>query len=590
MALSLSPERLRRYRDVAMLVIRHGKDPLKEPEEGILEGEPSGAKPAQGEPGDLRGPGDRSGAPKGPRGGEGENSRQEQAERFARDLEELGPTFIKLGQLLSTRAEFLSPPYLAALSRLQDNVKPFPSEEAEQIVHEELGIRISKAFKEFDREPIAAASLGQVHRAVMRDGRPVAVKVQRPGIRATVLGDLDVLEDIAESLDRHTEAGRRYAFTDMLAQFRKTILLELDYRNEAHNLRTLRENLARYTRIVIPQPIEDFSTTRVLTMEYVRGVKITAFSPLARLEVDGGVLADELFRAYLDQFLVHGFFHADPHPGNVFITEDKRIALIDLGMTARLDPELREQLLRLLLAIGEGRGREAAALSMSLWTPVEDFDKDEYIRQASSLIADYQDATMEKINVGSVMVQLTGLAAANGLRPSSELTMLGKTLMNLDEIGRTLDPTFNPNMVIRDHARDIMKNQVQGNLSPSKLFSSVLDVNEFVRKLPSRLTKVLDTVAGNEFHVRVVDETKLMDNLQKIANRITLGLVLAALIIGASLLMRVPTSFTILGYPGLAILMFLAAAAFGFALVGIILRNDELKHGRGPTSSGRPRD
>ena len=275
MALSLSPERLRRYKDVAMLVIRHGKDPLKPPEEPVAGAEPVPEK--------------------------GEDGQQGQAERFARDLEELGPTFIKLGQLLSTRAEFLSPPYLAALARLQDDVKPFPAKEAEQIIQEELGIRISKAFKEFDREPIAAASLGQVHRAVMRDGRQVAIKIQRPGIRATVLGDLEVLEDIAESLDRHTEAGRRYAFADMLAQFRKTILLELDYRNEAHNLRTMRENLARYTRIVIPQPIDDFTTTRVLTMEYVRGVKVTAFSPLARLEVDGGVLADELFRAYLDQ-------------------------------------------------------------------------------------------------------------------------------------------------------------------------------------------------------------------------------------------------------------------------------------------------
>ncbi len=236
-------------------------------------------------------------------------------EALAHDLEEMGPTFIKLGQLLSTRPEFLPQSYLDALARLQDKVKPFRADAVEEIVSSELGVRLSKGFLEFDLEPIAAASLGQVHKARLRDGRLVAVKVQRPGIRKMIREDLDALEDIASSLDRHTEIGRRAAFLEMLKEFRRTLFAELDYRQEAQNLIRLGKNLERYERLIVPQPVEDYTTSRVLTMDYVRGTKITSFSPLARLEMDGKVLADDLFKAYLDQVLVDGFFHADPHPG-----------------------------------------------------------------------------------------------------------------------------------------------------------------------------------------------------------------------------------------------------------------------------------
>lgn len=550
MAISLAPDKLKRYKDIAVLILRHAnKDMMK-----------NAAKAGMPFDDDHK-DGDGKGDP----------------ERFAKDLESLGPTFIKLGQLLSTRPDFLPPDYIEALTRLQDDVKPFDYSEVEEIVTAELGVRISKAFTEFSSEPMAAASLGQVHRAVLRDGRPVAVKIQRPGIRQTVIGDLDALDEIAGALDDYTEAGRQYAFREMLKQFRQTLLLELDYRQEAQNLIKINNNLKKYDNIVIPYPVEDYTTSRVLTMDYIKGTKVTKLSPLARLEMDGKVLGEDLFKAYLDQVLVDGFFHADPHPGNVFITDDKKVALIDLGMTARVDPESRENLLKLLLYISDGRGLDAARLSIKMGTKLDNFNEDTFIRDVSDFISRYQDATLEQIKVGRVVVELTRIAASDGIRTPPELTMLGKTLLNLDEIGRTLDPEFNPNEVIRQHANEVLRRHLMQKVSPGNIFSSLLELNEFVQKLPSRLNNLLDMVTNNQFEVKVraADELRLVENLQKIANRITLGLILAALVIGAALMMDVQSTFTIWGYPGPAMIMFLIATAFALAIVINIFLTDE---------------
>ena len=226
----------------------------------------------------------------------------------------------------------------------------------------ELGARISKAFAEFDPAPIAAASLGQVHRATLRDGRSVAVKVQRPGIREQIIEDLESFTEIAKLLDAHSEAGRLYQFEKMVDEFRHTILKELDYRQEAQNLHRLRENLSSFDRIVIPAPIEDYTTPCVLTMDFVFGQKVTDLSPVAKIDIDGAALAEELHRAYLKQILIDGFFHADPHPGNVFLTEDGRLALIDLGMVANISARLQEDLLKLLFR-AEHRDRLLAQLA-----------------------------------------------------------------------------------------------------------------------------------------------------------------------------------------------------------------------------------
>ncbi|MGB6064364.1 MAG: AarF/UbiB family protein [Desulfomonilaceae bacterium] len=549
MGISLKAEHLKRYKDVAWLLVKYGRSDLVKHaglEEVLTDHDITAVEVTP------------------------------EAKALAADLERMGPTFVKLGQLLSTRSDLLPLPYLQALSRLQDKVAPFPYEDVEAIVESEIGTSISKAFASFDRVPVAAASLGQVHHASLRDSTPVAVKIQRPGIRKLIVGDLEALAEIAEFLDNHTQLGVRYRFHRVLEEFRRSLLRELDYRQEAHNLVLLGENLRSFDRIVIPSPIEDYTTSRVLTMEYIRGRKITSLSPLTPLEINGAELADQTFSAYLQQIFVDGFFHADPHPGNVFLTEDGRIALLDLGMVAHISPNLQERLLQLVLAITEGRAEDAAAIAMRIGEQREDFDHEGFLRRFVDLIIRHQDMNVRQIEVGTIVLEVAQIAGDSGISLPPELAMLGKTLLNLDQVGRTLDPEFDPNASIRRNAVRIMRQRVVKSTSPGSVFSGLIEIKDFAERLPVRLNKILDRIADNEIEVKVnaVDDKALMKSFQKIANRITLGLVLAALIIGAAMLMRVPTSFRLLGYPGLAIIFFLAAAGGGIVLVLDILLHD----------------
>lgn len=551
MGISLKTEHLKRYKDIAWLFMKYGRSDLVK-QAGLDETlkDDDGAIVETG---------------------------TAEAEDLATDLEKMGPTYIKLAQLLSTRADLLPQPYLDALARLQDNVGPFPYEEVEQIVQDELGVRISKAFEEFEQTPIAAASLGQVHAATMRDGRTVVVKVQRPGIRETIVKDLEVLNDIAAFMDSHTEMGKRYEFQGILGELRKSLLRELDYRQEARNLSIFAENLKDFDVLVVPLPVEGFTTSRVLTMDFVKGKKITSLSPLGWIDLDGYMLAEQLFHAYLKQILVDGFFHADPHPGNVFLTEDRRIALIDLGMVGRVAPRAQENILQLLLGISEGHGDAVAEITIKMGEAKADFDEQRFTRQVSDLVTQHRDADMQNIDSGRIVLEIQRIAGETGFRLPPDFTLIAKALLNLDQVVHTLDPSFDPNASIRQHAMEIMQQRMLQTLSPGNLFNFLLETKGLIEKIPNRVNKLLDTIANNSLSIKVdaIDEVKLMEGLQKVANRITLGLILASLIIGAALLMRVETSFKIFGYPGLAIICFLAAAAGGVMLVVNILFYDE---------------
>jgi ubiquinone biosynthesis protein len=547
-------EHLKRYKDVALLLIKYGRSDLVKAsglEAALVEDEISDAKSA----------------PK--------------AEDLADDLERLGPTFVKLGQLLSTRADLLPPAYLEALSRLQDKVGPFSFAEVERIVESELGVRISKAFARFDSKPIASASLGQVHRAEMRDGREVVVKVQRPNIREQMVEDFDALAEVANFLDARTEIGRRYEFAPMVEVLRKSVLRELDYKEEASNLLTFANNLSNFDAIILPRPVEDYTTSRVLTMEFVRGRKITDLSPLGLMEIDGARLAEQLFRAYLQQILVDGVFHADPHPGNVFIVagedEETRIALIDLGMVGHVTSGFQDNLLRLLLSIAEGRGEDTAEITIRMGEKKGGFDEKDFQRRIADLVVRHTDASMNKIDAGAVVLEITRIAADCNFRLPADFTMIAKTLLNLDRVVYTLSPTFDPNATIRRYATEILQHRMLKALEPGNLMTSLIDVKEFVERLPSRVNKILDAIGNNDLQIKVdaLDEKVLMEGAQKIANRITLGVVIASMIIGAALLMRVETAFKIFGYPGLAIICFLLAAAAGGYLIVVILFYDQ---------------
>jgi ubiquinone biosynthesis protein len=560
MGISLKGDHLKRYRDLAALFMKYGRTELVK-NAGLEDIVPSEqvATPAE----------------------------TELAEHLAADLEKMGPTFVKIGQLLSTRADLLPVVYMEALARLQDKVAPFPFLDVEGIVSAELGVRLSKAFAEFEEDPVAAASLGQVHRAVLRGGRKVAVKVQRPGIREEIVKDLEALSEIAAFADLHTEVGRRFGFGTMLEEFRKTLMRELDYRMEARNLELLAQNLRAFDRIVVPLPVEDYTTSRVLTIDYIRGEKITKLSPLVRTEIDGEKLAEQLFRAYLQQILVDGFVHADPHPGNVFLTDDNRIALLDLGMVTRISPGMQEKLLRLLLAVSEGRAEDAANVALTLGDVQPDFDEKGFRRDVADLVAQNVGATVGQMQIGRAVLALARMSGERGIRVEPELAVLGKTLLNLDQVGRTLDPDFDPNAAIRRNASELMRQHVFKSLSPSNLLAGAMELKEFAGNLPRRINTILDHVANNQLEVKVdaIDEKMLLEGFIKLANRITMGLILASLIVGAALLMRVETSFRLLGYPGLAIVCFLVAAGGGMSLVLTIIWADH-KHRQRITRAG----
>jgi ubiquinone biosynthesis protein len=504
-------------------------------------------------------------------------------EQLARDLEAMGPTFVKLGQILSSRADLLPPPYLRALARLQDNVEPFAYSKVEETIRTELGVRISKAFSEFETQPMAAASLGQVHRATLRDGREVAVKIQRPDIRKQITEDLEVLEELASLADQHTELGRRHRFLEIVEQFRKVLVEELDYQREAANLTMLRRNMSEFPNICVVEPIPDYTTRAVLTMSYLSGHKITALSPVTHFDFNGAALADELLRAYLKQILVDGFFHADPHPGNVFLTSDHRIGLLDLGMVGHVTPGMQENLIKLLLAVSEGRAEDAATVAISISAPSDDFEEVAFRRRIGDLVTHVHDKSLKRMDIGRALMEVSHCAAQTGIFVPSELTMLGKTLLQLDEIGRCLEPSFNPNAAIRDHVSSILNGRLRKDLTAGNIFSTLLELKGFAGQLPTRMNKILD-VLGNgqiELKLRKQDTLAVLEGFQKVANRIAAGLLLAALIVGAALLMQVRTSFQLFGYPGFAILCFIFAGAGAiWLLLDIFLSDNKPRNGK----------
>lgn len=498
-------------------------------------------------------------------------------EEFVDDLEALGPTFIKLGQALSTRPDMIPPDYMAALERMQDKVQELPVETVREVIEEDLGVGVNKVFVEFDAKPLGSASLAQVHRAVLRDGREVAVKVQRPDAIASVRTDLESLKSIASKIDRGTDVGRRIKLGDWVTEFGRTLLMELDYRLEAETLQRFDERLQQYPQLVVPRPVWSLCGKRVLTMDLIRGKKVTDISGLQRTEQPLGDLAAALLRAYLDQAFVHGEIHADPHPGNLLLTDDGRLAIFDLGMVAHVPPKRRDRLLKLLFAAVDGRGEDVANEGVSISTRLEDFDEERYQREVGQLVAQYAARSGGRtVSEGRLVLDMTRIATACGLRTPPELSLLGKTLLNLESICDALDPDMDAKDVVRDHLEDVMRQRLRKSLSPAGLAGELIEVEGLVREAPRKLSNLLTLLSENRLQVRIdgLDDSKLMENVQKIANRITTGLIIAALLVSSALMMRMDAGARLFGYPAIAIVLFLVAAFLGLFIVVSVMLTD----------------
>lgn len=501
------------------------------------------------------------------------------AAAFRERLVELGPAYIKLGQVLSTRPDLLPPPYIEELEDLQDKVPPMDFEQVEETIEAELHARISKLFASFDPEPLGSASLGQVHAAELRDGRSVVVKVQRPNLREQLAEDINFFRDLAMFLTDHTSAGSRIDLIGVVQQVERALADELDYRTEARNATAFRKSLATFPHILIPRVIDAYTTHKVLTTERIRGVKIDSIPPIVRIEYDFSELAEEFARAYLHQITDSGHFHADPHPGNLFIVlpgrenpktpaeavaddrrravrpgataltqseneakaaavapaprDDPKLALIDFGMTAHLTGTMRDHVVRLLLAMAENDGNSAAETLMEMGAIPAEFDRDAYIRDVAALIAKQADQTVEETPTGVMLYEIITIAYREGLKLPAELTLLAKALFSLDDVTRSLDPNFSPTNSIREYTAEIANQRARRDISPRRLFQMAAETSDLVRALPHRLDVFTQKLVADDFAVRVDTPQlgSLLLGLEKVANRIFTGLVLGGLLL-----------------------------------------------------------
>ncbi len=489
------------------------------------------------------------------------------AEQFVTDLESLGPTFVKLGQMLSTRPDMVPVEFATALERMQENVAAIPVERVYAIIEQELGAPVGKLFSSFDPVPLGCASIAQVHRAQLHDGREVAVKVQKPEVAAQLRSDLEVLRSFALAADHLTQVGRRVRLRDWLNEFAKTLMQELDYQAEAENLQRFGQHLRPFKPLWVPQPIWDYCSHRVLTMELAQGVRVDMIPDVRRTEQPMGPLAAALIRGYVDQIFVHGEIHADPHPGNLRVTPEGRVAIFDLGMVAHMPPRLRERLLKLLFAAVDGRGEEVADEIIGISTRLEFFDEERYLRETGQLIARY--AASNHFSEGRVVLDLVRIATASGLRTPPELSLLGKALLNLEQVCRLLSPDLDTRRIVERQLQHVMRARLKKSLSAANLASEAMEVQQLLREGPRKMSDILALLAENRLQMKVtgLEESRLMENLQKIANRVSAGIVTAALILAAAMMMKVDTGWHLFGYPAIAFTLMLIGVFLGLGII-----------------------
>lgn len=495
-------------------------------------------------------------------------------------LEELGPTFVKMGQLLSTRPDIVPESYIVELSKLQDTAPTLPLTSIVRVIESEFGVPIGELYQEFDPNPIAAASLGQVHRARLANGTPVIVKIQRPGIRDIVETDIEIMYGRARFLEDHFDVARVYGLMDIIDEFALTIREELDYSREGRNTDRLREVVSDELHVQVPKVYWSLTTGRVLTLEQMCGIKITDAPTEPDLILDLKDVSQRLASTFLEQIFVHGFFHADPHPGNILLADDGVIQLVDCGQVGRLDPESKAGAVRMLVAYEQQDTRGLAEEIIDLGIAREEVDARQLTRDLGKVLRSYYDLPARAVNMGRLLTRVLSVSAAHKIRLPVSFTVLGKVFTNIDGICRQLDPEFNFTEVIRVHINKAVKNELRSRDTLTDLFRAVVSLRDFAFGLPEQLERLLRrAVEGNlrlEFKHQGLEDVSIA--FISAANRISIALIVAGTIVGSSLVVvagRGPKSW--FGLPTLGLVGYIFATFFGVWLIVSILRSSRHK-------------
>lgn len=547
-----SRRHFRRYREIAGVLGKHGWDVILE-RTGIME--------------HL--------GPKGPL------SPIEDAPVHLREiLEELGPTFVKMGQLLSTRPDLVPEAYISELEKLQDTAPTVPINEIFAVIESEFEAPITDLYMEFEEVPLAAASLAQVHRAKLLDGTPVIVKVQRPGIRDQMDTDIEILYKRAKFLEGHWEKARTYGITDIVDEFAITIREELDYRREGSNTDRLREEFSEDRFIQVPLVYWDLTTGKVLTLEEMRGVKITELKNNPLPGVDLKNLAHKLASAFLEQVFVDGFFHADPHPGNVLVSEDGKIELLDCGQVGRLDAENRAGAIRMLMAFEQHDTRVLADEILNLGIGQEEVDVRRLTQDLTKVLRGYYDVPARSVNMGALLTRVLNVSADHKIRLPVSFAVLGKVFTNIDGICRQLDPDFNFTAIAREYVGKAVRRELRTEGTLTDFYRSMVSLRTLLLTLPEYMERLMrKAVEGTlrlEFKHQGLEEVS--NSFRSGSNRISIALIVAASIIGSSIIVgagRGETSF--FGLPTLGIIGYLIATIFGVWLIFSILSSSRRK-------------
>lgn len=454
------------------------------------------------------------------------------AARVRLALEELGPTFVKLGQLLSTRPDLLPPAYIVELSKLQDSAPPVPPEEIREAIERELGAGPEELFATFDPAPLASASIGQVHAATLEDGTSVVVKVRRPDAVRQVHEDLEILNNLADRASRVWEPARTYDVRGIVQEFSRTLRRELDYLREGENADRFAANFAGHPDVHVPRVLWDRTTSRVLTLERVTGIKINDLAALEAAHVDRPALARTGADIMLRMIFEHRFFHADPHPGNLFVQPDGSIALIDFGMVGEISEELRDRFADFLIAFALQNPDALADALVRVSVTKGMIDRDEFRQALASFIGLYADRSLSEVGFRRMASELLRVLREQRLQLPREVSLLFKVLMMIEGIAVQLDPSFDLTAVVTPYARRLVRDRLSPTALAKRMARASTDAGALMLELPTRVRRLMDTMDYNglEVHLRAAELDPLVARTERIGNRLVAGMITAALI------------------------------------------------------------